>query len=140
MSYSSYEVLINYHEGTILNNQVHIKRLIYKTKKLDDKLKENNKLIRELVVESIALAYGSIAMFVNITNSCIVRIPNDFETFKLSYYNEYKSYLRHDYIDGYVYKQLINGVKVSRCRVVRVVDWKFSSAHSHIILIASNSG
>ena len=60
--------------------------------------------------------------------------------FKLSYYNEYKSYLRHDYIDGYVYKQLINGVKVSRCRVVKVVDWKFSSAHSHIILIASNSG
>ena len=46
----------------------------------------------------------------------------------------------HNYIDGYVYKQLINGVKVSRCRVVKVVDWKFSSAQSHIILKASSSG
>ena len=30
MKYSSYEVLINYHEATILNNQDHIKRLIIK--------------------------------------------------------------------------------------------------------------
>ena len=37
LSYSSYEVLINYLEATILNNQDHIKRLIYKTNKLDDK-------------------------------------------------------------------------------------------------------
>ena len=37
MKYGSYEVLINYHEATILNNQDHIKRLIYKTNKLDDK-------------------------------------------------------------------------------------------------------
>ena len=42
LSYSSYEVLINYHEATILNNQDHMKRLIYKTNKLDNKLKENN--------------------------------------------------------------------------------------------------
>ena len=46
MGYSSYEVLVNYHPVIILNNQDHIKRLIYKTNKLDDKLKENNKLIR----------------------------------------------------------------------------------------------
>ena len=39
MKYSSYEVLINYHEATILNNQDHIKRLIYKTNRLDNKLK-----------------------------------------------------------------------------------------------------
>ena len=39
MKYNSYEVLINYHEATILNNQDHIKRLIYKTNKLDNKLK-----------------------------------------------------------------------------------------------------
>ena len=51
--YSSYEVLINYHEATILNNQDHIKRLIYKTNKLDDKLKENNKLIREFILKNI---------------------------------------------------------------------------------------
>ena len=53
MKYSSYEVLINYHEATILNNQDHIKRLIYKTNKLDDKLKENNKLIREFILSDI---------------------------------------------------------------------------------------
>ena len=53
LSYSSYEVLINYHEATILNDQDHIKRLIYKTNKLDDKLKENNKSIREFILSDI---------------------------------------------------------------------------------------
>ena len=53
MRYSSYEVLINYHEATILNNQDHIKRLIYKTNKLDNKFKENNKLIREFILSDI---------------------------------------------------------------------------------------
>ena len=53
MKYSSYEVLINYHEATILNNQNHIKRLIYKTNKLDDKFKENNKLIAEFILSDI---------------------------------------------------------------------------------------
>ena len=47
LSYSSYEVLINYHPVTILNNQDHIKRLIYKTNKLD------NKLIREFILSDI---------------------------------------------------------------------------------------
>ena len=49
----SYEVLINYHEVTILNNQDHIKRLMYKTNKLDEKLNENNKLIREFILKDI---------------------------------------------------------------------------------------
>ena len=53
MKYSSYEVLTNYHPATILNNQDHIKRLIYKTNKLDDKFKENNKLIREFILSDI---------------------------------------------------------------------------------------
>ena len=53
MGYSSYEVLINYHEATILINQDHIKRLIYKTNKLDDEVKENNKLIREFILKDI---------------------------------------------------------------------------------------
>ena len=53
MKYSSYEVLINYHEATILNNQHHIKRLIYKTKILDNEVKENNKLIREFILKNI---------------------------------------------------------------------------------------
>ena len=46
MKYSSYEVLVNHHPVTILNNQDHIKRLIYKINKLDGEVKENNKLIR----------------------------------------------------------------------------------------------
>ena len=53
MKYSSYEILINYHEATILNNQDHIKRLIYKANKLDDEVKENNKLIREFILKNI---------------------------------------------------------------------------------------
>ena len=53
MKYSSYEVLINYHEATILNNQDHIKRLIYRTNKLDNEVKENNKLIREFILKDI---------------------------------------------------------------------------------------
>ena len=53
MKYSSYEVLINYHEATILNNENHIKRLIYKTNKLDNEVKENNKLIREFILKNI---------------------------------------------------------------------------------------
>ena len=53
MGYSSYEALINYHEATILNNQDHIKRLIYKTNRLDNKFKENNKLIREFILSDI---------------------------------------------------------------------------------------
>ena len=53
MGYSSYEVLLNYHPVTILNNQDHIKRLIYKTNKLDEKLDENNKLIREFILKNI---------------------------------------------------------------------------------------
>ena len=53
MKYSSYEFLINVHQASILNNQDHIKRLIYKTNKLDEKLDENNKLIREFILSNI---------------------------------------------------------------------------------------
>ena len=53
IKYSSYEVLINYHEATILNNEDHIKRLIYKTNKLDEKLDENTKLIQEFILKNI---------------------------------------------------------------------------------------
>ena len=57
LGYSSYEVLINYHKATILNNHDHIKRLIYKTnlldEKLNEKLDENNKLIREFILKNI---------------------------------------------------------------------------------------
>ena len=53
MGYSSYDVLINYRPVTILNNQDHIKRLIYKTNELDDKLKENDKRIREFILKNI---------------------------------------------------------------------------------------
>ena len=53
MGYSSYEALVNYHPVKILNNQDHIKRLIYKTNKLDEKLDENNKSIREFILKNI---------------------------------------------------------------------------------------
>ena len=53
MGYSSYEVLVNYHPVTILNNQDHIKRLIYKNNKLDERLDENNKLIREFILKKL---------------------------------------------------------------------------------------
>ena len=53
MGYSSYDILVNYHPATILNNQDHIKRLIYKTNKLDGEVKENNKLLREFILKDI---------------------------------------------------------------------------------------
>ena len=57
MKYSFYEVLINYHPASILNNQDRIKKLIYRTNKLDENLNEkldkNNKLIREFVLKDI---------------------------------------------------------------------------------------
>ena len=53
MKYSSYEVLVNHHPVTILNNQDHIKRLIYRTNKLDGEVKENNKLMREFILKDI---------------------------------------------------------------------------------------
>ena len=55
MKYSSYEVLIKYHGANVLNNQSNIKELYYLNKKLDEnsneKLDENNKLIREFMLE-----------------------------------------------------------------------------------------
>ena len=53
LGYSSYELSIDYHEATILNNQDHIKRLIYKTNKLHEKLDQNSKLIREFISKNI---------------------------------------------------------------------------------------
>ena len=57
LGYSSYEVLIKYHGATVLNNQDNIKELYYLNKKLDEnlneKVDENNKLIREFVLENI---------------------------------------------------------------------------------------
>ena len=53
LGYNSYEVLINYHEATVLKNQNHIKTLIYKNNKLDEKLKENSDLIREFILKDI---------------------------------------------------------------------------------------
>ena len=53
MKYTSYEILINYHEATILNNQEHIKQLIYKTNKLYESFGENNKLIKEFILKDI---------------------------------------------------------------------------------------
>ena len=57
MKCSSYEVLIKYHGATVLNNQDSIKELYYLNKKLDEnlneKLDQNNKLIREFILKDI---------------------------------------------------------------------------------------
>ena len=53
MKYTSYEILINYNEVSILNQEEHIKRLIYKTNKLYESLADNNKLIREYILKDI---------------------------------------------------------------------------------------
>ena len=57
MKYSSYEILIKYHDATVLNNQYSIKELYYLNKKLDEnlneKLDQNNKLIREFILKDI---------------------------------------------------------------------------------------
>ena len=57
LKYSSYEILIKYHGATVLNNQDNIKEFYYLNKKLDknlnEKLDENNKLIREFILKDI---------------------------------------------------------------------------------------
>ena len=53
LGYSSYEILINYNEASILNQEEHIKRLIYKTNKLYEGFSENKKLIREYILTDI---------------------------------------------------------------------------------------
>ena len=53
LGYSSYEILINVHQVSILNDQDHIKRLIHKINELDEKLDENNNLIREFILKDI---------------------------------------------------------------------------------------
>ena len=50
MEYSSYEVLLNYHESTIFNNQSSVRRLTHMTNDLEEKLKHNNTLIRKFIL------------------------------------------------------------------------------------------
>ena len=51
MKYTSYEILIDFHEASILNQEEHIKRLIYKPNKLYEAFGENNKLIKEYILK-----------------------------------------------------------------------------------------
>ena len=51
MKYTSYEILIDFHEAGILNQEEHIKRLIYRTNKLYEAFGENNKLIKEYILK-----------------------------------------------------------------------------------------
>ena len=60
MKYSSYEVLINYNEATILNNQDHIKKLIYKTNKFNNyhtKFDKINEIIDILISDEYTKFY-----------------------------------------------------------------------------------
>ena len=45
MEYSSYEVLLNYNESTIFNNESSVRRLTHMTNNLEEKLKHNNTII-----------------------------------------------------------------------------------------------
>ena len=53
MKYTSYEILINYHPASVLNNQEHIKQLIYKTNKLYESMADNKTLIRKYILSNI---------------------------------------------------------------------------------------
>ena len=53
MECSSYEILLNYHKSSILNNENYIKRLTHLTNKLEERLKHNNTLIRKFILTSI---------------------------------------------------------------------------------------
>ena len=53
MEYSSYEVLLNYHESTIFNNQSSVRRLTHMTNNLEEKLEHNNTLIRKFILTNI---------------------------------------------------------------------------------------
>ena len=53
MEYSSYEVLLNYHESTIFNNESSVRRLTYMTNNLEEKLKHNNTLIMKFILTNI---------------------------------------------------------------------------------------
>ena len=57
MKYSSYEVLVNFHPATILNNQNNIKEIYYLNNRtnenLNKKVDKNNKLIREFILKDI---------------------------------------------------------------------------------------
>ena len=85
MKYSSYEVLINYHEATILNNQDHIKRLIYKANKLDEKLNENNKLIREFILKIFKKMIYLLNDIILYMDEILDRVENNF----INIYNKF---------------------------------------------------
>ena len=53
MKYTSYEILINFHPASVLNNQEHIKQLIYKTNKLYESMADNKTLIRKYILTDI---------------------------------------------------------------------------------------
>ena len=60
MKYSSYEVLINYNEATILNNQDHIKKLIHKTNNFNNyhtKFDKINEIIDILISDEYTKIY-----------------------------------------------------------------------------------
>ena len=85
LGYSSYEILINYHETTILNNQDHIKRLIYKTNKLDDEVKENNKLITEFILKILKKMIYQLNNLILYMDEIVERVENNF----INIYNKF---------------------------------------------------
>ena len=53
MEYSSYEVLLNYNESNVFDNESSVRRLTHMTNNLEEKLKHNNTLIRKFILANI---------------------------------------------------------------------------------------
>ena len=113
MKYSSYEVLINYHEATILNNQDHIKRLIYKTNKLDNEYKENNKLIREFILSDIEKN----DLPIKYMNGIVERVENNF-------INIYKKF--------YILDEKLNSYHMKFDKINEIIDLIISNEYNKI--------
>ena len=52
MEYSSYDVLLNYHESTIFNNQSSVRRLTHMTNNIEEKLKHNTLIGRFILTNT----------------------------------------------------------------------------------------
>ena len=117
MGYSSYEVLVNYHPVTILNYQDHIKRLIYKTNKLDDEVKENNKLIREFILKNIEKDDLPIKRYILYMDELAERIENGF----INIYNKF------DIID-----KKINNYQIKFHKINEMIDIIISDEYTKI--------
>ena len=98
MKYSSYDVIINYLEDTILNNQDHIKKLLNKTnkfntfdKKYNTKFDKINEIIDIIISDEYNKIYKTFYPMKNFIYSEIIDIPlkkNSYIIFEYAFYSE----------------------------------------------------